>query len=124
MSEIKFRLARVCRTLRPSRMLWLTGCVALALMLSMGNTLRAFAAPGDLDTTFGGDGLVTTDFAGDTENAGGVAIQSDGKIVAAGQAVPGSTGADFAVARYNSNGTSGRQFRRQRQSHHRLLRQW
>jgi uncharacterized delta-60 repeat protein len=58
---------------------------------------------GTLDTSFGGDGKVTTNLssAGDWANA--VAIQEDGKIVAAGRASGG--GGRFALVRYNPNGT-------------------
>ncbi|GGT23282.1 hypothetical protein GCM10010271_28530 [Streptomyces kurssanovii] len=51
---------------------------------------------GSLDASFGGDGLVTTDFGG-SNRARGVVLQSDGKIVAAGS---GGPNADFALARY------------------------
>jgi uncharacterized delta-60 repeat protein len=59
-------------------------------------------ADGSLDTTFGEDGVVTTDFTSGSDSANSVAIQSDGKIV-----VTGSTGNvynDFAVARYTVGG--------------------
>jgi uncharacterized delta-60 repeat protein len=60
-------------------------------------------APGDLDASFGGDGWETTDL-GQVDRAQDVAIQADGKIVVAGWTqTPGS--ADFAVARYNADGT-------------------
>jgi uncharacterized delta-60 repeat protein len=54
---------------------------------------------GTLDTTFSGDGLLTTDFSGTTNDFGGaVAVQSkDGRIVAAG-----SAGARIALARYHA----------------------
>jgi uncharacterized delta-60 repeat protein len=55
---------------------------------------------GTLDTSFSGDGRQTTDF-GANDGAYGVALQSDGKIVAVGRA----GGGGFAVARYNPNGT-------------------
>ncbi|MEY2562484.1 MAG: hypothetical protein QOH88_677 [Verrucomicrobiota bacterium] len=55
---------------------------------------------GSPDSSFDGDGLVTTDFGSTHDSAAAVAVQSDGKIV-----VAGSAGSDFAVARYNSNGT-------------------
>jgi hypothetical protein len=48
-----------------------------------------------VDPTFGGDGRVTTEFPGDAF-ATGVAIQADGRIVAAGSAGEGK----FALARY------------------------
>ena len=63
---------------------------------------------GSLDTGFGGDGIVTTDFAGQADQANAVAVQADGKIVVAGLAArTGPLGADndFALARYNTDGT-------------------
>src|SRR5262249_6508072 len=61
---------------------------------------------GSLDTSFGSGGKVTTDFAGRGDAAQAVVIQSDGKIVVVGSAYMGSTtGTDFALARYNSNGS-------------------
>jgi uncharacterized delta-60 repeat protein len=60
---------------------------------------------GDLDTAFDGDGIVTTNFAGG-DGAFAVAIQPDGKIVAAGIAENPSLGIDsFAIARYNLDGS-------------------
>ncbi len=66
----------------------------------------ALAAGGDLDITFGGKGVVTTSFAPEfsTAYAYGVAVQADGKIVAAGFAGEGGPGAS-ALARYNPDGT-------------------
>jgi uncharacterized delta-60 repeat protein len=55
---------------------------------------------GSLDTTFDGDGKLTTDFVSPFDVAKSIAIQADGKIVVAG----GSNG-DFAVARYNTVGS-------------------
>jgi uncharacterized delta-60 repeat protein len=67
----------------------------------------ATAMPGRLDPSFGGDGRVTTAFAGDA-GANGVVVQ-DGKLVAAGFAMIGAT-VDFALARYNRDGTLDRSF--------------
>ena len=71
---------------------------------------HAAAQAGHLDTTFGQNGIVTTDF-GDQEQSGNAAsanaavLQSDGKIVVAG-GIPGSRGFSVpAVVRYNSNGS-------------------
>ncbi|GAB3049947.1 hypothetical protein GCM10027053_06070 [Intrasporangium mesophilum] len=58
----------------------------------------AEASPGDLDPTFGGHGLVVTDFGGE-EGASAVAIQADGKIVVVGEA-----DGDFVVVRYLPDG--------------------
>jgi uncharacterized delta-60 repeat protein len=69
---------------------------------------RGYAATGDLDPTFGMGGIVTTDFSNSFDSANAVALQSDGKIVAAGTTITGSPSVftqDFAVARYNTNGS-------------------
>lgn len=70
--------------------------------------LARYNSNGTLDTTFnpGGTkpGTVTTDFAGSTDKAYAVAIQPDGKVVVAGYATSGGR-SDFAVARYNGDGT-------------------
>jgi uncharacterized delta-60 repeat protein len=63
-----------------------------------------WAADGDLDTTFDTDGIVTTTIGSSTEMIRSVVIQSDGKIVAAGYSNNG-TNNDFAVVRYNSDGS-------------------
>lgn len=59
--------------------------------------LTRYNPDGSLDTSFGGDGRVTTDF-GDSSEARAVAIQADGKIVVAGFAR--SEGDLIALARY------------------------
>ena len=62
-----------------------------------------YNSDGTLDTTFGGDGKVTTTFPGFGGSvAYGVAIQSDGRIVAAGEA---TTGNGFALARFRGDGS-------------------
>jgi uncharacterized delta-60 repeat protein len=65
-----------------------------------------YLANGALDTSFGTNGIVTTDFNGTTDRALGMALQIDGKIVLAGAAnlTTGSTG-DFGLTRYNPNGS-------------------
>jgi uncharacterized delta-60 repeat protein len=63
--------------------------------------LARYNPNGSLDPSFSGDGKQTTDFGG-PDAAYGVAVQADGKIVAAGG---GGTGGDFALARYNPNGS-------------------
>ena len=67
--------------------------------------LARYNPDGTLDPSFGTGGLVTTDFAATDDRAVGLAVQADGKLVAAGSTdlVPG--GSDFALARYNPNGT-------------------
>jgi uncharacterized delta-60 repeat protein len=68
-----------------------------------GFGLARYNPDGTLDTTFSGDGKVRTDFTPQVDVAYGVAIQATGKIVAAGRA--SIDGGQFAVARYNSDGT-------------------
>ena len=58
-----------------------------------------YTTSGTLDPTFSTDGWTTTPFF-TTDKAHDVAIQSDGKILAAGYTVISSTDHDFAVARY------------------------
>jgi uncharacterized delta-60 repeat protein len=58
---------------------------------------------GSLDTSFGGDGIVTTDFASGIDRPTGLQLQSDGKIVATGYAVSEGT-ENFALARYDGGG--------------------
>lgn len=61
---------------------------------------------GSLDTSFSGDGLVKTDFGDTSDLAHGVAIQGDGKVVVVGTTTtPLATDYDFAIARYNPDGT-------------------
>ena len=59
---------------------------------------------GSLDTTFNGTGKVTTAIGISGDGCYSIAIQSDGKIVAGGYSYNG-TNNDFAVVRYNTNGS-------------------
>jgi uncharacterized delta-60 repeat protein len=61
--------------------------------------LARYKFNGGLDRSFGVGGTVRTDFSGSTDSAAALAIQADGKLVAAGFAVIGGD-ADFAIARY------------------------
>jgi uncharacterized delta-60 repeat protein len=64
------------------------------------------AGAGDLDPTFGDGGKVITDFGFNFDTAHALAIQADGRIVVAGRTLGFNTlGDDFALARYNPNGT-------------------
>jgi uncharacterized delta-60 repeat protein len=62
-----------------------------------------YNANGSLDSSFDGDGRVTTDF-GNNNYGRSVAIQADGKIVVSG-ITSGGTTSYFALARYNANGS-------------------
>jgi uncharacterized delta-60 repeat protein len=63
-----------------------------------------YRTDGSLDTSFGSGGIVTTAI-GASDQANAVAIQPDGKIVAAGYASVSITGNDFAVVRYDGTST-------------------
>jgi uncharacterized delta-60 repeat protein len=93
---------------------WQHGANALAIQPD-GKVITAGAGPrdfalvryteaGQLDPSFGGGGIVLTDFGSPGERsedyALAVALQSDGKIVAAGW----GRGSDFALARYLPDG--------------------
>src|SRR6266540_3094489 len=67
----------------------------------------AQASAGDLDPGFGRGGRVVTDFARGAEEAFAVAVQADGKLVAAGRTGEGGGSAlgDWALARYRTDGT-------------------
>jgi uncharacterized delta-60 repeat protein len=66
--------------------------------------LARYKLDGSLDPSFGGDGKVVAHFGGE-EEAGDVAIQADGKIVAAGRSSVGPNPSNFALARYNPDGS-------------------
>ncbi len=63
--------------------------------------LARYNADGSLDATFGTSGLVTTDLSGGGDYVYSLALGVAGEIVAAGQAGD----FNFAVARYNANGS-------------------
>ncbi|MFB7055450.1 calcium-binding protein [Streptomyces vinaceus] len=70
----------------------------------VGNTnfdigVARYLPNGSLDPTFSGDGMVTANFGG-TEFGNAVAVQPDGKIVAAGSGAVG-----VALLRYNADGS-------------------
>jgi uncharacterized delta-60 repeat protein len=66
-------------------------------------TVLRYGADGNLDTSFGDSGKVTTAVAKES-NAESVGMQSDGKIVVAGNAFIDGKNNDFGLVRYNANG--------------------
>ena len=83
---------------------------SVAALLAGVLAAPAHAAPGGLDSSFGGDGKVVTDFGANDDGANAVAVQPDGKTVAVGyffdylgdSPLPAE---DFALARYNRDGS-------------------
>jgi uncharacterized delta-60 repeat protein len=66
--------------------------------------LARYNTDGSLDTSFDTDGKVTTSIGGIEDLATAVAIQSDGKIIAAGYSYNGTT-TNFTLVRYNADGS-------------------
>jgi len=65
-----------------------------------------YNANGQLDMTFGSSGSTKTDLGnGYEDGSSDSAIQADGKIVSVGAALPDSYDLDFAMVRYNADGS-------------------
>jgi uncharacterized delta-60 repeat protein len=64
--------------------------------------LARYNQDGTLDTSFSGDGRVTTDFTSKFDAAWDIALEPGNTIVLAGQAAGG--GGRFAIARYDTSG--------------------
>jgi uncharacterized delta-60 repeat protein len=73
--------------------------------------LARYNTNGSLDTSFDGDGKLTTAIGYGSSGAQGVTVQADGKIVVAGWSSDGSKD-DFALVRYNANGSLDTSFDR------------
>lgn len=77
------------------------GCVFIECLET-----RMFLSAGDLDVSFSGNGKQAMSFGeGISVKAFDVAVQSDGKTVVVGRAVHSDKSGDFAVARFNLDGT-------------------
>ena len=88
---------------------------AFPLFTFLGNfELVRYNPNGSLDRSFGNGGIVTTTFP-EGSYASAVALQPDGKVIAAGTVfvdfiIGESSNTDFALARYNPNGTADTTF--------------
>src|SRR5439155_8852469 len=82
--------------------------VAAGIAYSAGSIphfgLARYNVDGSLDSTFGTGGKVMTDFAGTHSAAFALALQPDGKVVAAGRAGYGDA-ANFTLVRYKVDGS-------------------
>jgi len=69
--------------------------------------LVRYNADGTLDSSFGNGGKVVTSFGASTDRINAILVQDDGKIVVGGESDQGTTatGIDFALARYNADGS-------------------
>jgi uncharacterized delta-60 repeat protein len=83
------------------------GDIVVAVGLgSPGSGLARFLPNGTADTTFGNGGFAALPDLGIPSIHPGLAVQSDGKLVWAGEATAANgTGGTFAVVRFNANGT-------------------
>ena len=86
---------------------WASGSICYNGTGNCAFGLSRYTPDGVLDTTFGNNGFVITEFTNALDEANAIAIQSDGKPVLAGYAAePGATYVDFAIARYGDSGGS------------------
>lgn len=73
---------------------------------SQDTVLIRYNSNGSLDSGFGNNGIVITALSPVNEKANDLGLQSDGKIIVAGNiTTPASALVDFMVARFNQNGT-------------------
>jgi uncharacterized delta-60 repeat protein len=78
----------------------------LFVILVFGTVTQIFAAAGDLDLSFGEDGIVNTDSGNTSESLIDLAVQTDGKLVAIGYSgTGGGANQRIVIVRYNVNGT-------------------
>lgn len=80
--------------------LQIDGKILIAGQSNISSNVMRFNANGSIDNTFDGDGILNTDIS-----ASAIAIQNDGKIILAGSSYNLDGDGDYAVYRYNSNGT-------------------
>lgn len=72
-------------------------------ILTLTLSRESFAQDGTLDSSFGSNGIVTTDL-GAWDNGEGVAVQTDGKITIAGYSYSSDT-VYYALTKYNTDGS-------------------
>jgi uncharacterized delta-60 repeat protein len=92
---------------QPDGRIVVAGHASLGAASASGNdfALARYLPNGNLDSTFGTAGLVLTQVRSKTDLAFAVALQADGRIILAGRTESASTGDDFALVRYLSNGS-------------------
>ncbi len=79
---------------------------------SSGNTYIArYDSDGKLDTSFGGSGKIVKSFSSGNDGANSLILQPDGKIILGGyEDVGGISGTDFALRRFNTDGSLDTEF--------------
>jgi uncharacterized delta-60 repeat protein len=84
--------------------------VAFAALAFVASPSAAWAAPGDPDSSFSGDGFATVDFpGGQVDQAETILVQTNGRIVLGGESGP-SGADDFALIRLRADGTPDTSF--------------
>lgn len=81
------------------------GTLLIAGALAGDFALARYDLAGNPDSSFGSGGTVVTDFAASSDFGRSVAVQPNGKIVVAGDSSAGGGFGNFALARYNPDGT-------------------
>ncbi len=85
---------------------------------STGNTsssdntyIARYNSDGKLDTSFGGSGKIVKSFSNGSDGANSIILQQDGKIILGGyEDVGGTSGTDFALRRFNTDGSLDTEF--------------
>jgi uncharacterized delta-60 repeat protein len=67
--------------------------------------LTRYNADGSLDTAFAGGGVASVGFGGDDEQPASVVVLPNGQILEAGTSTLNGVGSQFAVARFNADGS-------------------
>jgi uncharacterized delta-60 repeat protein len=74
-------------------------------VVSFDFALARYNTDGSLDTSFNHGGKVVRDFSGDADKAYAMIVNSSGKILLAGESFSPTTGYDFALSRFNPDGS-------------------
>ncbi|HID01860.1 MAG TPA: hypothetical protein EYP18_01420, partial [Desulfobacterales bacterium] len=82
--------------------------IPFLLLLAMSIPLSS-GAQENLDSSFGKNGQLTTEFSSFDDNAHAITVQADGKILVAGQSENGAD-TDFAIVRYHGDGSLDKDF--------------
>jgi uncharacterized delta-60 repeat protein len=100
----------IALTIRPDNRIVVAGSASSRSGAGTVFAVARYNIDGSLDSSFGSDGKATDEFFGTGSIVRAVAFRADGEIIAAGSVPSGSKGFDFAVARYNRDGSLDTRF--------------